>query len=98
VASSADTGHGRKETRAGVVVSAKAVGEYHEFPGLKGFAKVDATRETGSKVTSQARYSALSWTPTPEVLLATVRDHRAIENALHPLSGMKTCPAGQRAA
>jgi predicted transposase YbfD/YdcC len=83
VASSTDTGHGRKETRTGVVVSAKALGEYHEFPGLKGFAKIDATRDTGGKVTSQTRYFALSWMPTPEVLLSTVRDHWAIENALH---------------
>lgn len=83
VASSTDTGHGRKETRTGVVVSAKALEEYHEFPGLKGFAKIDATRETNGKVTSQTRYFALSWMPTPEVLLATVRDHWAIENALH---------------
>nr|WP_245731747.1 ISAs1 family transposase [Loktanella fryxellensis] len=83
VASSVDTAHGRKETRTGVVVSAKALGEYHEFPGLKGFAKIDATRDTGGKVTSQTRYFALSWMPTPEVLLATVRDHWAIENALH---------------
>lgn len=83
VASSNDTGHGRKETRTDVVVSAKAMGKYHEFPGFKGFAKIDATREVGGKVTSQMRYFALSWTPTPEVLLATVRDHWVIENALH---------------
>ena len=29
------------------------------------------------------RYFALSWMPTPDVLLATVRAHWAIENALH---------------
>ena len=34
-------------------------------------------------MTSQTRYFALSWMPTPEVLLTTVRDHWAIENALH---------------
>ena len=33
-------------------------------------------------MTSQTRYFALSWMHTPEVLLATVRDHWAIENAL----------------
>lgn len=46
VASSADTALGRKETRARVVVSAKAMGEYHEFPGPKGFSKIDATPDT----------------------------------------------------
>ena len=78
-----DAGHGRKETRKAVVVSAKALGEYHEFPGLKGFGRIEATRETDGKVTSETRYFALSWMPAPEVLLTTVRDHWAIENALH---------------
>jgi predicted transposase YbfD/YdcC len=78
-----NTGHGRKETRKAVVVSAKALAEYHEFPGLKGFGRIEATRETGGKVTSETRYFALSWVPTPEVMLAAVRDHWAIENALH---------------
>jgi predicted transposase YbfD/YdcC len=83
VAVTEDTGHGRKETRKAVVVSAKALGEYHEFSDLRGFGRIEATRETGGKVTSEIRYFALSWTPTPEVLLAAVRDHWAIENALH---------------
>ncbi len=34
-------------------------------------------------MTSQTRYFTLSGMPTPEVLLTTVRDHWAIENALH---------------
>lgn len=83
VARSTEAGHGRKETRTAVVISAKALGEYHEFPGLKGFGRIDATRETNAKVTSETRYFALSWMPAPEILLATVRDHWAIENALH---------------
>ena len=33
-----EVGHGRKETRKAIVVSAKALGAYHEFPGLKGSA------------------------------------------------------------
>ena len=78
-----DAGHGRKETRKAVVVSAKALGEYHEFPGLKGFGRIEATRETDGKVTSETRIFALSRVPAPEVVLTTVRDHRAIENALH---------------
>ena len=78
-----NTGHGRKETRKAVVVSAKALAECHECPGLKGFGRIEATRETGGKVTSETRYFALSWVPTPEVLLAAVRDHWAVENALH---------------
>ncbi|SDX59174.1 hypothetical protein [Roseicitreum antarcticum] len=34
-------------------------------------------------LTSETRFFALSRVPTPEVLLETVRAHRAIENALH---------------
>jgi predicted transposase YbfD/YdcC len=78
-----DTGHGRQESRRGVVVSAKGLAEHHEFPGLKAFGRVEATRKTSKGTTSQTRYFALSWIPAPEVLLATVRAHWAIENALH---------------
>ena len=78
-----ETGHGRRETRKAIVVSAKSLEDYHEFPGLKGFGRIEAIREMDGKVTSETRFFALSWTPTPEVLLSTVRDHWAIENALH---------------
>lgn len=76
-------GHGRKETRIGMVVSAKGLAEHHEFPGLKAFGRIEATREIDGRVTSETRFFALSWMPTPEVLLETVRAHWAIENALH---------------
>ena len=78
-----ETGHGRKETRTGMVVSAKELAEHHEFPGLKAFGRIEATRENDGSVTSQTRFFALSWMPTPEVLLDAVRAHWAIENALH---------------
>ncbi len=97
VARHEETGHGRHETRTAVVVLARRLAEHHEFPGLKGFGRIEATRGTCGKVTSETRFFALSWMPTPEVLLDTVRAHWAIENALHPLSGMKPYPAGQRA-
>jgi predicted transposase YbfD/YdcC len=83
VARREETGHGRKETRTAVVVSAKGLAEHHDFPGLKGFGRIEATRETDGAVTSETRFFALSWLPTPEVLMATVRAHWAIENALH---------------
>jgi predicted transposase YbfD/YdcC len=78
-----ETGHGRKETRNGMVVSAKGLAEHHEFPGLKAFGRIEATREIAGSVTSETRFFALSWMPTPETLLETVRAHWAIENALH---------------
>ena len=66
-----------------MVVSVKGLAEHHDFPGLKGFGRIEATRETDGAVTSETRFFALSWLPTPEVLMATVRAHWAIENALH---------------
>jgi predicted transposase YbfD/YdcC len=78
-----ERGHGRKEVRKATIVSAKSFGEYHEFPGLKAFGRIEATREVDGKVTSETRYFALSWMPTPDILLTTVRDHWSIENALH---------------
>jgi predicted transposase YbfD/YdcC len=78
-----EVGHGRKETRAGLVVSAKGLAEHHEFPGLKAFGRIESSRETDGKVQTSIRNFALSWMPTPEVFMATVRAHWGIENALH---------------
>ncbi|RYH06011.1 ISAs1 family transposase [Tropicimonas sp. IMCC6043] len=78
-----ETGHGRRETRTAMVVSAKGLAEHHNFPGLKGFGWIEASREADGRTTSETRFFALSWLPTPEVLMATVRAHWAIENALH---------------
>ncbi|WP_439525301.1 ISAs1 family transposase, partial [Marivita sp.] len=82
-ASTQDSGHGRKEHRKAVVVSAKGLAEHHEFPGLKAFGLIEATRELNGKTSSETRYFALPWMPESEVLLATVRAHCAIENVLH---------------
>jgi hypothetical protein len=37
--------HGRREIRKAVVVSAKSLVEQHEFPGLMGFGRIEATRD-----------------------------------------------------
>ena len=78
-----DAGHGRTEFRKAVVVSAKGLAEHHDFPGLKAFGRIGAIREVDGTTSSETRFFALSWLPTPDVLLATVRAHWAIENALH---------------
>jgi len=78
-----ETGHGRKETRTGLVVSAKGLAEKHEFPGLKAFGRIEAHRETSGKVQTENRYFDLSWVPAPAVFMATVWAHWEIENALH---------------
>ena len=78
-----DLGHGRDEIRKAWVISAKGLAEHHDFLGLKAFGRVESTRITAQGPQSATRYFALSWTPSPETLLATVRAHWAIENALH---------------
>ena len=83
VARREELGHGRKETRTATVVSAKDLAEHHDFPGLKGFGRIEATREIDGIATSQTRFFALSWLPTPQVLIETVRAHWAVENTLH---------------
>ena len=83
VARREELGHGRKETRTATVVSAKDLAEHHDFPGLQGFGRIEATREIDGIATAQTRFFALSWLPTPEVLLETVRAHWAVENNLH---------------
>jgi predicted transposase YbfD/YdcC len=75
--------HGRVETRVGAVVDAKGLAEHHEFPGLKAFGRVEATREIDGQVTSEVRIFALSRKLSPEKLLETARAHWQIENALH---------------
>ena len=78
-----EAGHGRKETRTGTVISAKGLAEHHDFPGLKAFGRIESRRETGGIVQTETRHFALSWKPTPEIFMATVRAHWLIENALH---------------
>jgi len=78
-----EVGHGRKETRTGLVVSAKGLAKHHEFPGLKAFGRIESSREMDGKVQTSTRYFALSWMPVPEVFMATVRAHWGIEKALH---------------
>lgn len=58
-----------------MVIPSRGLAEHHEFPGLKAFGQIEATREIDGRTSSETRILALSWLPTPEVLLATVRTH-----------------------
>lgn len=78
-----EAGHGRKETRTAAVISADGLAEHHDFPSLRAFGRIEATRQSDGSETTETRIFALSWMPSPEVLLDTVRAHWAIENALH---------------
>jgi predicted transposase YbfD/YdcC len=83
VAKTETSGHGRVETRVGVVVEAKGLGEYHEFPGLTAFGRIEATRVIDGKTETDVRIFVLSRKISPRALLETARDHWQIENALH---------------
>jgi len=76
-------GHGRMETRVGVVVKAKGLAEHHEFPGLKAFGRIEATRVIDGKTETDVRVFALSRKLSADDLLSTARAHWQIENALH---------------
>jgi len=65
------------------VISAKGLAEHHDFPGLKAFGRIESRRETSGIVQTETRHFALSWTPAPDLFMATVRAHWEIENALH---------------
>lgn len=77
-------GHGRIEMRVAIVVKAPAeVAEHHDFPGLKAFGRIEATRLIDGKTQKDVRIFALSRVLTPKALLSTVRTHWHIENGLH---------------
>ena len=76
-------GHGRVETRIGLVVAAPKLAEHHDFKGLKAFGRIEATRVVDGKTETDVRIFALSHVLSPDELLATVRAHWGIENRLH---------------
>jgi len=78
-----EASHGRKETRTGKVISAKGFADHHDFPGLKALGRIESRRDTGGIVQIETRHFALSWTPAPDVFMATVRAHCETPNALH---------------
>jgi predicted transposase YbfD/YdcC len=79
-ATTADAGHGRKETRTAIVAAVKEMAEKHNFPGLKAVACITSKR--GRDKTFQ-RYFLLTQCYTPAELLRIVRQHWGIENVLH---------------
>jgi len=77
-------GHGRGETRvASVVKVSQEIAEHHDFPGLKAFGSITATRRVEGRTETDVRIFALSRVLTPAALLQTVRAHWDIENGLH---------------
>ena len=83
VAKTEESGHGRTETRAALVVEAQGLAEHHEFPGLTAFGRIEATRVIDGKTETDVRIYVLSRKISPRALLETARDHWQIENRLH---------------
>jgi predicted transposase YbfD/YdcC len=77
------SGHGRLETRVGVVVEAKGLAEYHEFSGLKAFGRIEATRVIDGRTDTEVCIFVLSRKLSSQTLLETARAHWQIENGLH---------------
>jgi predicted transposase YbfD/YdcC len=79
-----DGDHGRIETRTATVsTDIKWLQDDHEWPGLTAIAKVDRTRETTTKTTTETAYYLLSAALPPERFNAVVRSHWGVENRLH---------------
>lgn len=78
-----ETRHGRRERRAGAVVSASQM-ETHGFPGLAAIGRIESERATANgKTTREVYYVALSRRLTPRKMLEVVRAHWLVENQLH---------------
>jgi predicted transposase YbfD/YdcC len=82
-AATTERSRGRIETRRAVVVAAGDLGDYHQFPGLKAFGRIESARRAAGKTQSEVRLFALSRKLAPAQLLRVARAHWAIENALH---------------
>jgi predicted transposase YbfD/YdcC len=76
--------HGRIETRTATVsTDIKWLQDDHQWPGLTAIAKVERTRETRTKTTTETAYYLLSAPLPPERCNEVVRSHWGIENRLH---------------
>jgi predicted transposase YbfD/YdcC len=76
--------HGRIETRTATVsTDIKWLQDDHQWPGLTAISKVERTRETKIKTTTETAYYLLSSALSPERCNEAVRSHWGIENRLH---------------
>ena len=83
-APSVDGDHGRIETRTTTVIHDVAwLQERHGWPGLKGVVVVDSRRELKDRIETETRFFITSLTLPASEMAAVVRDHWAVENALH---------------
>nr|ULG19810.1 ISAs1 family transposase [Yersinia frederiksenii]ULG19839.1 ISAs1 family transposase [Yersinia frederiksenii]ULG19911.1 ISAs1 family transposase [Yersinia frederiksenii] len=81
-----DDSHGRTVRRRGWVLPVTdELSELQDWPGVKNVVMIETIRSVKyvDGVTSDFRYYLSSCTDTPEIQIAAVRKHWAIENSLH---------------
>ena len=79
-----DADHGRIETRTATVSTQIGwLQDDHRWPGLKAIGKVERSRETAAKTTTETAYYLLSTALSPDRFNEVVRSHWGIENRLH---------------
>lgn len=79
-----DGDHGRIETRTTTAIHDVAwLQERHDWPGLKGVAMVESTREIGDKIERETRFYITSLVLPADQLGPVIRSHWAVENSLH---------------
>ena len=79
-ARTAETAHGRKESRAALVAPVKDMAEKHRFPSLAAVARIVSKRGAEKPVT---RYFLMSRPYNAPEVLRMIREHWDIENGLH---------------
>lgn len=76
--------HGRIETRTTTVIHDVAwLQERHDWPGLKSLVMVESRRELNDSSETETRFFITSLSLPAKAMGAIVRDHWAVENALH---------------
>ncbi len=79
-----DADHGRVETRKYTAIHDVAwLQERHKWPGLKGLLMVTSQRGTGARTERETRLYITSLSLEAKLSGPMIRDHWAIENALH---------------
>lgn len=79
-----DADHGRIETRVYTAIHDVAwLQARHKWPGLKGLLMVESQRDTGTRTEHETRLYITSLSLEAKLSGPMIRDHWAVENALH---------------
>jgi predicted transposase YbfD/YdcC len=76
-------GHGRREARRCVALSAQDLAQADAWPGMQSVVMVESMRHVGDSCTSEKRFYISSLAPDSALLARAIRSHWEIENRLH---------------